>query len=690
MKPSNTTEFYGRGTTVSCMFRRQHDTNDHYTQCTFKSIILLAVASLSCSKKASCCHTSFSTFVTPLPTRNTLSSQTFVTQYCNNEKVTRWDEDVRNEVAHALLPVLFPRSNDTSPARQSITAETALKKLLRAKYQRLSSKEGCLENENIGTKAIEGSRFGSATLLLGTSVMRLRHWYVVATARNDVSPQDRAPPIPYPFDASILSLLPSGYFSGSFLKANESEISRPIIHDNHHSDDELFSFASAMVDEHCNYLSINDSPRLALEGTLAKNSALKLSLQFSMPVFLTEALLKRYGYSTTKNIFVHSNAPGPVTIRKNSIRFPGSDEKLCQWLLDEDGVHALPLASPTDNLRIQDCETVVQIQEKLAINASADGSNQFIVGSHPNMGTIIAPKGCLQILESDAKATNKIPKKMTKSIWSMKGWQLGYFEVQDAGSQVIVHALEAEPGDSILDYCAGNGGKTFGVASVLMERGLRHKTEVWNGPIHDDDHSRVSEIIAHDIVDERLRQIKGSMSRVGFVEQKDQRHPSKISSFYVEQRDQGKNDVRTCNIRIRTSSELEANTGSRKFDIVLIDAPCSSTGVLRRRPSQRWSLPENEAFDTLPELQLSILKKAAKFVRSGGKLVYSTCSLLKEENEDVVSAFEHSVEGSFVRWNFDSLENTIKDTSNTSEHNTLTIIPTAINDGFFIARFKAL
>eukprot|EP00804_Cyclotella_cryptica_P004415 CCRYP_006842-RA/>CCRYP_006842-RA protein AED:0.03 eAED:0.03 QI:0/-1/0/1/-1/1/1/0/670 len=669
------TQFNGKESSDSFMIRRQHATNDHCTLFSFKAIILLTAVSLSCSKKASSVHTSFSTFVAPITPRSILSAKTLVKLCLNNEEATEWDDEVRSEVAHALVPVLFPQA---SSRRHSITAETALKKLLRAKYQRLSSSKGYLEKDKIESKTMDGSGFGSATLLLGTSVMRLRHWYVVATTRHHVSPRDKTPPIPCPFDASILSLLTGGSFDVSNVIPNESEITCSIVNHNNHSDNELLSFVSAMINEHCNYLSMNASLPLPLEGKFRQNPVLKLSLLFSMPVFLTEALLKRYGYSTTKDIFVNSNAPGPVTIRKNSIRFPGSDEKLGQWLLDEDGVHVLPLTNSIENLPFQQRE----IQEKLAIYASADGSNQFVIGSGPNMGTIIAPRGCLQILESDADATKKTAKKLMKSIWSMKGWQLGYFEVQDAGSQVIVHSLEAEPGDSILDYCAGNGGKTFGIASVLMERGY--------SAINDDNHAIISEIVAHDVADQRLRQIKGSMSRVGFVEQRDQRLASKISSFYTEQRDHGKNC--RCNIRISTSSELESSSSSRKFDIVLVDAPCSSTGVLRRRPSQRWSLTEKEAFETLPELQLNILKEAAKFVKSGGKLVYSTCSLLKQENEDIVSAFEHSdvFQGSFVRWNFNSLESTVKDNSNTTEHHTLTIIPTAVNDGFFIARFKAL
>ena len=128
--------------------------------------------------------------------------------------------------------------------------------------------------------------------------------------------------------------------------------------------------------------------------------------------------------------------------------------------------------------------------------------------------------------------------------------------------------------------------------------------------------------------------------------------------------------------------------------MVLVDAPCSSTGVLRRRPSQRWSLREDEISKVLPDLQLEILTKAASFVKKGGKLVYSTCSLLNEENESIVERFQ-DINPTFEPWEFESsstktssiLEKDGKEAANNNLH-TVTILPSDTSDGFFISRWK--
>lgn len=645
-----------------------------------KTLLLLFAATLY--RSSTCFYTSFSSLDSRLSPHTTFDAKIWAARD-NIAQEIDWNEDIRNEAAYALLPVLFPRFNG-SAALKPISAEAALKKVLRSKnftthtgrqtdcrvlFKRNQGPPFKSGMENTTTSTGNGSR-GLAALILGTSVMRLRHWYVVATSHLY---HDKSPPIPHPLSESILSLLPD-YSAGR---------SRPKSNNNccNWSDDEIYTFVKTMVDEHLNYLSRAESPFDKSSNQLSPAS--KLSLKYSTPIFITEALLRHHGYSTTEQILACSNAPGPVTARKNSIRFPGSDKELCQWLIDEDGVHAVPLANITE--------------DKLTMCRASNDNNRFtIIGSDMKPGTVKAPTGCIQILESESSTapsghTNNTSKKLSKSIWSMKGWQLGYFEVQDAGSQVIVSSLETKPGDSVLDYCSGNGGKTFGMASVLMQSKPDKSTEDLVAKCTSNDLTFISEIVAHDVIDERLRQIKGSMLRVGFVEEL---NPSKIPgcfSFYTERTDQRDNSNITlgCRIHVTTPAGLQAMADKSKFDVVLVDAPCSSSGVLRRRPSQRWILTENEVFNSLPELQLEILAKAAGFVKSGCKLVYSTCSLLKEENEDVVSAFEHShIFGRFQKWSFDTRENTIG--YNTSHDNTLTILPSAMSDGFFIARWKAV
>lgn len=552
-----------------------------------------------------------------------------------NQSNTSWDQNTCHEAAKALVPVLFPSHNNIAATSKPITAEVALKKLLKSRYKKTVHSQ----TNHSTTTTVDDSR-DLATLILGTSVMRLRHWYVVANTRGDLF--ENATPIPYPLDASILSLLRSNstYGSGENLM-----------------NDKRISFAEAMVDEHINYLTNPNQPRLVFE--LNHDPAVKLSLEYSVPIFITEALVKHYGYTMTKEIFIQSNKPGPVTIRKNSINFNGSDEDLCRYLMNNDGVHAVPMRNKQydQNLHLKLCTTT-------------DGHVRYKVDGICRSGTILSPIGCIRILKSE-ESLHKTPKEKTKSIWSMRAWQQGYFEVQDAGSQIIVQALEASTGDSILDYCAGNGGKTFGIASILYGTGSYSSYQPHDLPI--------SKIVAHDVVEERLRQIKGSMARTGFTKEESSILPS--GSFHTYSSRAG------CKISIATSAELEnLKFKSSKFDVVLVDAPCSSTGVFRRRPSQRWSLTEEDAFKSLPKLQLQILTDAAAHVKNGGKLIYSTCSLLREENQDVVSAFEQSeVCSAFQRWDFDVSGNHV---STVDGDNTLTIIPSGNSDGFFIARWR--
>lgn len=160
--------------------------------------------------------------------------------------------------------------------------------------------------------------------------------------------------------------------------------------------------------------------------------------------------------------------------------------------------------------------------------------------------------------------------------------QSGLFEVQDEGSQLLGLLLGAKPGDTVLDVCAGAGGKTLLLAA-----------EMWNE----------GTLLAHDVDLDRLDRLRGRADRAG---------------------------VR--NLRIaRTLNGILA-------DRVLVDAPCSEIGALRRGPDVRHRM-DVTAFDRFPPLQREILERAAACTRPGGTLVYATCTLRRAENEEVVEAF---------------------------------------------------
>lgn len=160
----------------------------------------------------------------------------------------------------------------------------------------------------------------------------------------------------------------------------------------------------------------------------------------------------------------------------------------------------------------------------------------------------------------------------------------GEIEPQDEGSQLLALLTAAAPGETVIDWCAGVGGKSLAMAAQMRDEGR---------------------LIACDISASRLAKLPPRAARAGVG--------------CIETRTHGVDSLRG----------IEA-------DVVLVDAPCSGTGTLRRSPELRL-----RAFDyvVLAALQLQILSEAAACVRAGGRLIYATCSLLQEENEAVVDAF---------------------------------------------------
>ncbi|MDR3351513.1 MAG: RsmB/NOP family class I SAM-dependent RNA methyltransferase [Zoogloeaceae bacterium] len=167
----------------------------------------------------------------------------------------------------------------------------------------------------------------------------------------------------------------------------------------------------------------------------------------------------------------------------------------------------------------------------------------------------------------------------------------GSFEIQDEGSQLLGFLLAPRRGEMVADFCAGAGGKT------LLLGALMHNT---------------GRIYAFDVSEKRLRNLKPRLARSGLSNV----HPERIDS----ERD----------IRIRRLAG--------KLDRVLVDAPCSGLGTLRRNPDLKWRRqPEDIA--ELTQKQTAILNAAASLLRPGGTLVYATCSLLPEENEAITAHF---------------------------------------------------
>lgn len=178
------------------------------------------------------------------------------------------------------------------------------------------------------------------------------------------------------------------------------------------------------------------------------------------------------------------------------------------------------------------------------------------------------------------------------SLSSLPMLRNGEVEVQDEGSQLVATLVDARPGDRVVDFCAGAGGKTLAIAAQMNNKG---------------------HVVACDVSDGRL---KRSAERF---------------------RGAGLHNIETRLLSSETDRWVKRHKGG--FDRVLVDAPCSGTGTWRRNPDARWRAPREHGLDGLVAQQTRILASAARLVKPGGRLVYATCSLLPEENEHQVAAF---------------------------------------------------
>ena len=165
---------------------------------------------------------------------------------------------------------------------------------------------------------------------------------------------------------------------------------------------------------------------------------------------------------------------------------------------------------------------------------------------------------------------------------------MGWFEVQDAASQVAALMSGVKPGERVADICAGAGGKTLALAAMMQNKG---------------------KVVAYDADRHRLRPIFDRMTRAGVT-----------------------------NIDVIAADEASKLDEMGGFDCVLIDAPCSGSGSWRRKPDAKWRLAEMQLKQRIKD-QREVLERGAELVKAGGRLVYITCSVLPEENTAQIEAF---------------------------------------------------
>ncbi len=263
---------------------------------------------------------------------------------------------------------------------------------------------------------------------------------------------------------------------------------------------------------------------------ISENPALSLSVRKSLPQWLIERWLTRFGLKQCVRLCEAVNTIPPLSLRTNTL----------------------------------------QTTREALVDALADVAEDVVRTPHTPEGLLLSG--------------------MRSSIHEIKAFADGQFQVQDEAAQLVSHILAPRPGQRVLDACAGLGGKTGHIAQLMENKGV---------------------IIALDAVEKKLVSLENEMRRLGISIVKTIRHD------------------------LKSTPEL-ASTGL--FDRILLDAPCSGLGVLRRNPDSRWNRNE-EDLNKFSERQELYLNNLAPLVKPGGILVYAVCSTEPEENETVIHQF---------------------------------------------------
>lgn len=269
---------------------------------------------------------------------------------------------------------------------------------------------------------------------------------------------------------------------------------------------------------------------------IQKNEEIPLHVRVSFPKNLFQLIENSHGTEKAVELCLISNTPAPTTVRVNTLKIT-RDALLAKWKEHYD-------VSPTEE--------------------AAEG--------------IIFHK--------------KI------NFFQLPEFKDGLFEVQDEGSQLLAQLMQVKPGDQVLDYCAGSGGKTLAFAPKMQHKG---------------------QIFVHDIREHALLEARKRLKRAG----------------------------------IQNSQTLSPNSPhleklKKKMNWVLVDAPCTGTGTMRRNPDMKWKF-DDDMLVRLKGQQRTIFEKALSFMHPKGRIVYGTCSLLNEENqqqlEHFIKTYELEIEG---------------------------------------------
>jgi len=234
---------------------------------------------------------------------------------------------------------------------------------------------------------------------------------------------------------------------------------------------------------------------------------------------------------------------------------------------------------------------VNDVADAMAMRADVDlRLNTLKAQPEKSLQALKSVKGkAISVLKTTARIEAPDPSERAPAVTVIPAFNKGWIEVQDLGSQIAAAVAGDIKGAQVLDFCAGGGGKTLALCALMENTG---------------------QLYAYDIDARRLKPLFHRAKRAG---------------------------VRNLQIRSPAGGEgLDDLKG--KMDVVFVDAPCSGSGTWRRHPDTKWRLTEQQLARRMEE-QDEVLGKASAFVKPGGKLVYVTCSFLREENEDRIEAF---------------------------------------------------
>jgi 16S rRNA (cytosine967-C5)-methyltransferase len=257
-----------------------------------------------------------------------------------------------------------------------------------------------------------------------------------------------------------------------------------------------------------------------------KSEEIPLHIRLSFPKLLFEKLVASHGIETVVKLAATSNLAAPTTVRVNTLK-TNREELLMRW------------------------------------------SSQFDVIPCEH-----APDGIMF--------------RRRINFYDLQEFKDGFFEIQDEGSQLLAQLVQVEPGQQVMDYCAGAGGKTLAFAPQMKNLGQIH---------------------LHDIRKKSLDASRKRLRRAGVQ-----------------------------NAQIIYQDEKKLKKLKKKMDWVLVDAPCTGTGTMRRNPDMKWKF-DLDLLQRLVSQQRVIFEKALSFLKPDGRIVFSTCSVLNEENEEQMDHF---------------------------------------------------